>query len=70
LEPALTLDSGDKGHYYTPDVLWGIDNYKEGDLSRRKFGPQEPPRNKKPSLVDPVAVRGDETVEALEILPR
>jgi hypothetical protein len=50
LEPALTLDSGDKGRYHTPDVLWGIDNYKEGDLSRRKFGPQEPPRDDKSAL--------------------
>ncbi len=50
LEPALTLDSGDKGRYHTPDVLWGIGNYKEGDLSRRKFGPQEPPRDDKSAL--------------------
>ena len=47
LEPALTLDSGDKGRSHTPDVLWGIEDHKEGDLSRRKFGPQEPPRNDK-----------------------
>ena len=47
LEPALTLDSGDKGRYHTPDVLWNIENYKEGDLARRMFGPQEPPRNDK-----------------------
>ena len=33
LEPALTVDVGDKGRYHTPDVLWGIENHKEGDLS-------------------------------------
>jgi hypothetical protein len=70
LEPALTVDFGDKCRYHTPDVLWGIEDHKEGDLSRRKFGPQEPPRDDKTLPCGSGRGARAATGGALEILPR
>ena len=67
LEPALTVESGDIVRYRTLDVAWGLENHKEGDLPRRKFGPRESPRDDGPCLVGPVAVRGAEPGSVLEV---
>ena len=44
-----------------------MENHKEGDLPRRKFGPRESPRDDGPCLLGPVAVRGAEPGSVLEV---
>jgi acetamidase/formamidase len=44
-----------------------MEKHKEGDLPRRKFGPRASPRDDGPCLVGPVAVRGAEPGNGLEV---
>lgn len=65
--PALTVESGDTVSVSTPDVSWGLEAPTSTTAPRRKFEPRDPARDDGPCLCGPIAVRGAEPGDALEI---
>lgn len=61
--PAITIESGDSVAFRTPDVSWGVEPPVSTTSPRRKIEHTEPG----PCLCGPVAVRGAEPGDALEI---
>ena len=61
--PVLTVDSGDEIDFATLDVAWGLENHRSDGGPRRKFEP----RSEGPCLTGPVAVRGAEPGQLLDI---
>lgn len=65
--PVLTVDSGDTVSMAMPDVSWGLEAPTSTTAPRRKVEPRDPARDDGPCLCGPVAVRGAEPGDALEI---
>lgn len=63
----LTVDSGDTVSFSVPDVSWGLEPPTSSTAPRRKVEPRDPARDNGPCLAGPVAVRGAEPDDALEI---
>ncbi|HYD00848.1 MAG TPA: acetamidase/formamidase family protein [Phycisphaerales bacterium] len=64
----LTIESGDTVVLSTPDVSWGLEPPTSTTAPRRKVEPRDPARDNGPCMVGPVAVRGAEPGDALEIV--
>ena len=58
LEPALTVQPGDRVEYITYDVAWGIEGPSDEVSPREKFAPRESPRDAGPCMIGPTAISG------------
>ncbi len=66
--PVLTVESGDVVTYRDiPDVSWGLEAPTSTTAPRRKVEPRDPERDRGPCLVGPVAVRGAEPGDVIEV---
>lgn len=68
IAPALTIDSGDRVSYAsTLDVMWGTGQHPMEGNTRPRFERREGPRDDGPAMCGPVAVRGAEPGDMLEL---
>lgn len=65
--PVLTVDSGDSVSFQIPDVSWGLEPPTSTTAPRRKVEPRDPVKDSGPCLCGPVAVRGAEPGDTLQI---
>lgn len=63
----MTVESGDTVSTSTPDVGWGLEAPASTTSPRRKVEPRDPVRDAGPCLCGPIAVRGSEPGDTLEI---
>lgn len=66
-KPALVVDSGDTVAFSAPDVSWGLEPPTSVTAPRRKVEPRDPARDAGPCMCGPIAVRGAQPGDTLEI---
>src|SRR5690606_9732487 len=67
LEPVLVVESGDGVRCRTRDVSWGLEPRRPDSDWRETVQPREAPRDSGPCLLGPIAVRGAEPGDLLEV---
>jgi acetamidase/formamidase len=67
LEPVLELDSGDTIAFATIDAGWGLEAPRPDRAERRHFEPRDPELDDGHALIGPVAVRGAQAGQVLEV---
>jgi acetamidase/formamidase len=66
LEPVLEIESGDSIAFSAPDAGWGIGPF-DADGMRPRFEPRDPELDRGHPLIGPVAVRGAQMGQTLEV---
>ena len=67
LDPVLEIDSGDTIAFATLDAGWGLEPPRADGSRRRRFEPREPELDDGHPLIGPVAVRGANAGQVLEV---
>lgn len=65
--PRVTLESGDSVVVSTPDVSWGLEPPTSTTAPRLKVEPRDPAKDNGPCMIGPIAVRGAEPGDVLEV---
>jgi acetamidase/formamidase len=67
LEPVLEIASGDRIAFATLDAGWGVEPPRADGAERAHFEPRDPELDSGHALIGPVAIRGAEAGQVLEI---